>query len=89
MENPAHDLITTERLPDREQEAALEHLNNASTQIQDIIEHAIREQDEADISNLTEPRRNVPGPRPYPAGQSRVERAHHHAKAATTSRHNR
>ena len=54
MENPAHDLITTERLPDREQEAAREHLNNTSTQIQDIIEHAIREQEEADISNLTE-----------------------------------
>ena len=54
MENPAHDLITTERLPDAEQEAAREHLNNASEQIRDIIEQAIREQDDADISNLTE-----------------------------------
>ena len=54
MENPAHDLITTERLPDEDQEAAREHLNDASAQIRDIIEQAIREQDEADISNLTE-----------------------------------
>ena len=54
MENPSHDLITTERLPDGEQESAREHLNDASTQIRDIIEQAIREQDEADISNLTE-----------------------------------
>ena len=54
MENPAHDLITTERLPDEDQEAAREHLNDASAQIQDIIEQAIREQDKADISNLTE-----------------------------------
>ena len=54
MENPAHDLITAERLPESEQEAARVNLNNASTQIRDIIERSIREQDEADISNLTE-----------------------------------
>ena len=54
MENPAHDLITVERLPESEQEAAREHLEDARAQIQDIIEQAIREQDEADISNLTE-----------------------------------
>ena len=54
MENPAHDLITTERLPDEEQEEARKFLNDVSVQIRDIIEKAIREQDEADISNLTE-----------------------------------
>ena len=54
MENPAHDLITAERLPEGEQEAARQHLTGASAQIQAIIEQAIRKQDEADISNLTE-----------------------------------
>ena len=54
MENPAHDLISAERLPESEQESAREHLNCVSTQIRDIIEASIREQDRADISNLTE-----------------------------------
>ena len=70
MENPAHDVITVERLPSIEQEAASEHLNNASMQIREIIERSIKDRDEADISNLTELAKifpdldpNVPGNR--------------------------
>ncbi len=54
MENPAHDLITIERLPGGEQEAAREYMDDVNGQIRDIIDRTIREQDEADISNLTE-----------------------------------
>ena len=89
MENPAHDLITTERLPDEEQEAAREHLNNASTQIRDIIEQAIREQDEADISNLTELAEMFPDLDPTLPGNRELNTPHPHAKAATTSSYNR
>ena len=54
MENPAHDVITVERLPSSDREAAREHLNDVSAQIRDAIERSIRDRDEADISNLTE-----------------------------------
>ena len=87
--NPAHDLITTERLPDEDQEAAREHLNDASAQIRDIIEQAIREQDEADISNLTELAEMFPDLDVTLPGNRELNTAHHHAKAAITSSYNR
>ena len=54
MENPAHDIIATERLPAAEQKSARLQLDKAGAQIRDIIDQTVREQDAADISNLTE-----------------------------------
>ena len=60
MENPAHDIIAVDRLPESEQETAREHLRQVGGQIRDIIERAIREQDRAAASNITELSRLFP-----------------------------
>ncbi len=54
MENPAHDKISLNRLPEEEKEQIASSLDKVNGQIRSIIEDAIRELDEADISNLTE-----------------------------------
>lgn len=54
MENPAHDVIAVDRLPEGEREAVDGYLRMVGTQIREIIDQAIREQDMADISNVTE-----------------------------------
>ena len=54
MENPSHDIISIDRLPNDERREVRPHLVNVSDQIRDIIANAIREQEEAGTTNLRE-----------------------------------
>ena len=54
MENPSHDIISIDRLPDEERREIRPHLANARDQIREIIANAIREHEEAGTTNLRE-----------------------------------
>lgn len=54
MENPSHDSISVDRLPDEERRELRRNLADASEQIKNIIASAIRQQEEAEIDNLRE-----------------------------------
>lgn len=54
MENPSHDSISVDRLPDGERRKIRPDLVNAGEQIKNIIASAIRQQEEAAIDNLRE-----------------------------------
>lgn len=54
MENPSHDSISVDRLPDGERRKIRPDLVDAGEQIKNIIASAIRQQEEAAIDNLRE-----------------------------------
>lgn len=54
MENPSHDSISVDRLPDGERREIRRDLADAGEQIKNIIASAIRQQEEAETDNLRE-----------------------------------